>query len=130
VIATRGRRWRDHGGAASRLPGDWRSVPSRSAATEYGYAMLDRFLHGDRSRPGELPSHADGAHQAPEVARPWPSAPARNQACLSCHRRWSWQCGDRSVTESRRSALISEMLPRRHESTKDRQRHCLRALAR
>jgi anthranilate synthase/aminodeoxychorismate synthase-like glutamine amidotransferase len=47
-----------------------------SAATEYGYAMLDRFLHGDRSRPGELPSHADGAHQAPEVARPW-SAPAR-----------------------------------------------------
>jgi len=47
-----------------------------SAATEYGYAMLDRFLHGDRSRPGELPSHADGAHQAPEVARPW-STPAR-----------------------------------------------------
>ena len=48
-----------------------------SAATEYGYAMLDRFLRGDRSRPGELPSHADGAHQAPEVARPWSSAPAR-----------------------------------------------------
>jgi hypothetical protein len=42
-----------------------------SAATEYGYAMLDHFLHGDRSRPGELPSHADGAREAPEVAHPW-----------------------------------------------------------
>ena len=33
--------------------------------------MLDRFLHGERSRPDELPTHADGARQAPEVARPW-----------------------------------------------------------
>jgi anthranilate synthase/aminodeoxychorismate synthase-like glutamine amidotransferase len=31
-----------------------------SAATEYGYAMLDRFLHGDRSEPRELPTGADG----------------------------------------------------------------------
>jgi hypothetical protein len=32
-----------------------------SAATQYGYAMLDRFLRGDRSRPDELPPLADGA---------------------------------------------------------------------
>jgi hypothetical protein len=31
-----------------------------SAATEYGYAMLDRFLHGDRSPTRELPTGADG----------------------------------------------------------------------
>jgi hypothetical protein len=31
-----------------------------SAATEYGYAILDRFLHGDRSRTKELPTGADG----------------------------------------------------------------------
>jgi anthranilate synthase component II len=42
-----------------------------SAAAEYGYAMLDRFLRGSRSHPEELPTHADGARQAPEVARPW-----------------------------------------------------------
>jgi anthranilate synthase/aminodeoxychorismate synthase-like glutamine amidotransferase len=47
-----------------------------SAATEYGYLMIDRFLHGERSRPAELPTHADGARQAPEVVRPW-AAPAR-----------------------------------------------------
>ena len=34
-----------------------------SAASEYGYAMLDRFLHGDRARVAELPNRADGAHQ-------------------------------------------------------------------
>ena len=33
-----------------------------SASTEYGYAMLDRFLRGARSRPEELPDRADGAH--------------------------------------------------------------------
>jgi anthranilate synthase/aminodeoxychorismate synthase-like glutamine amidotransferase len=32
-----------------------------SAATEYGYAMLDRFLRGERSRAGDLPRYADGA---------------------------------------------------------------------
>ncbi len=31
-----------------------------SAATEYGYAILDRFLHGDRARAKELPTGADG----------------------------------------------------------------------
>jgi len=33
-----------------------------SAATQYGYAMLDRFLRGERSHPDELPPLADGAH--------------------------------------------------------------------
>jgi anthranilate synthase/aminodeoxychorismate synthase-like glutamine amidotransferase len=33
-----------------------------SAASEFGYAMLDRFLRGARSRPGELPNRADGGH--------------------------------------------------------------------
>ena len=31
-----------------------------SAATEYGYAMLDRFLHGEHARLNELPTGADG----------------------------------------------------------------------
>ncbi|MEO8258188.1 MAG: aminodeoxychorismate/anthranilate synthase component II [Acidobacteriota bacterium] len=35
-----------------------------SAATEYGYPLLDRFLHGERGRPNELPNRADGAHAA------------------------------------------------------------------
>jgi anthranilate synthase component 2 len=42
-----------------------------SAAAEYGYLMLDRFLSGDRTRPDTLPTHADGAQQPSEVARPW-----------------------------------------------------------
>ena len=33
-----------------------------SAASEYGYALLDRFLHGERARPNELPNRADRAH--------------------------------------------------------------------
>ena len=36
-----------------------------SAATEYGYAMLDRFLRGDRARLGDVPSRADGAPGMP-----------------------------------------------------------------
>ena len=40
-----------------------------SAATQYGYAMLDRFLRGDRSRPQDLPPLADGAHEPAERAR-------------------------------------------------------------
>jgi anthranilate synthase/aminodeoxychorismate synthase-like glutamine amidotransferase len=47
-----------------------------SAATQYGYAMLDRFLHGDASRTESLPDRADlafapppaAAEQAPPVA--------------------------------------------------------------
>ena len=37
-----------------------------SAASEYGYAMLDRFLHGDRSRGTTLPVRADGTSEAPQ----------------------------------------------------------------
>ena len=36
-----------------------------SAATEYGYAMIDRFLRGDRSSVASLPARADGAPGAP-----------------------------------------------------------------
>jgi anthranilate synthase/aminodeoxychorismate synthase-like glutamine amidotransferase len=45
-----------------------------SAATEYGYAMLDRFLNGDRSRSESLPSGADGGdsvHRSPTSRPPW-----------------------------------------------------------
>lgn len=34
-----------------------------SAATQYGYAILDRFLHGEQSRPDVLPAVADGARE-------------------------------------------------------------------
>jgi anthranilate synthase/aminodeoxychorismate synthase-like glutamine amidotransferase len=39
-----------------------------SAATDYGYAMLDRFLHGERSRGLSLPSRADGATDPPRAS--------------------------------------------------------------
>jgi anthranilate synthase/aminodeoxychorismate synthase-like glutamine amidotransferase len=42
-----------------------------SAASEFGYAMIDRFLRGDQSRPGELPARADGANEPPAIALPW-----------------------------------------------------------
>ena len=44
-----------------------------SAATEYGYAILDRFLHGDRSRAKELPTGADGRDSVHRVrdTMPW-----------------------------------------------------------
>jgi anthranilate synthase/aminodeoxychorismate synthase-like glutamine amidotransferase len=45
-----------------------------SAATEYGYAMLDRFLHGARARATRLPTGADGGdsvHRGPETTLPW-----------------------------------------------------------
>ena len=48
-----------------------------SAATEYGYAMLDRFLHRDRSRPETLPTGADGGDSVhrPSTSRPpWDSS--------------------------------------------------------
>ena len=35
-----------------------------SAASECGYAMLDRFLRGALARPGDLPTGADGASEA------------------------------------------------------------------
>jgi len=46
-----------------------------SAATEYGYAMLDRFLRGDHSRGRELPAYADGAVPPSARLRPWGADP-------------------------------------------------------
>ena len=45
-----------------------------SVATEYGYAMLQHFLHGSHAGVADLPSHADGAHVAAE-SRPSPDVP-------------------------------------------------------
>jgi anthranilate synthase/aminodeoxychorismate synthase-like glutamine amidotransferase len=42
-----------------------------SAASEYGYAMLDRFLHGDRSRGAQLPPRADGSSKRADAIAPW-----------------------------------------------------------
>jgi len=42
-----------------------------SAATEYGYAIVDRFLHGARSRADTLPARADGAEGSPDLFLPW-----------------------------------------------------------
>ena len=45
-----------------------------SAASEYGYAMIDRFLHGARPEQADLPSGADGAqsvHRTAGAPRPW-----------------------------------------------------------
>jgi anthranilate synthase/aminodeoxychorismate synthase-like glutamine amidotransferase len=36
-----------------------------SAASDYGYALLDRFLHGASARTDTLPVRADGAREAP-----------------------------------------------------------------
>ncbi len=40
-----------------------------SAASEYGYALLDRFLHGDTARADRLPTHADSTRDVPRS--PW-----------------------------------------------------------
>jgi anthranilate synthase/aminodeoxychorismate synthase-like glutamine amidotransferase len=45
-----------------------------SAASVYGYAMIDRFLRGEGSRPDELPIRADGGTDAPAVVLPWAGA--------------------------------------------------------
>lgn len=42
-----------------------------SAASEHGYAIVDRFLHGDRSRAEALPARADGADGTPDLFLPW-----------------------------------------------------------
>lgn len=39
-----------------------------SALTEYGYAILDRFLRGPRARLASLPDRADGARSVPPLA--------------------------------------------------------------
>ena len=45
-----------------------------SAASEYGHAMIDRFLHGEHSRIDALPPRADGAAGAPDLFLPWAAA--------------------------------------------------------
>ncbi|MBI4520625.1 MAG: aminodeoxychorismate/anthranilate synthase component II [Gemmatimonadetes bacterium] len=42
-----------------------------SAASDYGYAMLARFLHGARARLDDLPVGAAGAYAPSDAARPW-----------------------------------------------------------
>lgn len=51
-----------------------------SAATQYGYAIVDRFLHGDRSRVDALPTRADGAVGTPDLFMPWTGARAVTDA--------------------------------------------------
>jgi anthranilate synthase/aminodeoxychorismate synthase-like glutamine amidotransferase len=45
-----------------------------SAATEYGYAMLDRFLRGDRARLTDVAARADGAPGRPPPVEDEPMA--------------------------------------------------------
>jgi anthranilate synthase/aminodeoxychorismate synthase-like glutamine amidotransferase len=45
-----------------------------SAATECGYAMVERFLRGERARPESLPPRADGTEGAPDLFLPWAAA--------------------------------------------------------
>lgn len=45
-----------------------------SAATEYGYALLERFLRGSHAHPDRLPVHADGVCDEPAAAGPWAAA--------------------------------------------------------
>ena len=45
-----------------------------SAATEHGYALLDRFLHGTRSRSEALPVLADGSRRPAGGQAPWAAA--------------------------------------------------------
>ncbi len=47
-----------------------------SAASEYGYAMLDRFIRGAAARAGTLPTRADGSSQMPQAIAPWGSGDA------------------------------------------------------
>jgi anthranilate synthase/aminodeoxychorismate synthase-like glutamine amidotransferase len=46
-----------------------------SAATEYGYAMLDRFLRGEASAPRDLAARADGAPGSPPPIEDEPERP-------------------------------------------------------
>lgn len=41
-----------------------------SAASEYGYAMLERFVRGDAARTS-LPTRADGARETAQTFAPW-----------------------------------------------------------
>jgi anthranilate synthase/aminodeoxychorismate synthase-like glutamine amidotransferase len=42
-----------------------------SAASQYGYAILDRFLRGAATRLDSLPSRADGARDSSGTRAPW-----------------------------------------------------------
>ena len=42
-----------------------------SAASEYGYAMLDSFIRGDAARAATLPTRADGSSYTPRAIAPW-----------------------------------------------------------
>jgi anthranilate synthase/aminodeoxychorismate synthase-like glutamine amidotransferase len=42
-----------------------------SAASQHGYAMLDRFIRGDASVPARLPPRADGAAEQSDGVAPW-----------------------------------------------------------
>ena len=42
-----------------------------SAATEHGYAIVARFLNGNRARVDTLPRYADGGASAQELFLPW-----------------------------------------------------------
>jgi anthranilate synthase/aminodeoxychorismate synthase-like glutamine amidotransferase len=42
-----------------------------SAASEYGYAMIDRFLHGAQGQRADLPPRADGGREQPQAVKPW-----------------------------------------------------------
>lgn len=44
-----------------------------SAATQYGYALLDRFLAGPSGRARDLPARADGASGTLEAWQAWPT---------------------------------------------------------
>src|SRR2546429_6427453 len=50
-----------------------------SVLTEYGYVLVDRFLHGVAGRVEDLPSRADGVGGAgaapPEIPNPAPPPP-------------------------------------------------------
>jgi anthranilate synthase/aminodeoxychorismate synthase-like glutamine amidotransferase len=48
-----------------------------SAASQYGYAMIDRFLRGAHAPARALPARADGAGESPEAARPWTESRGR-----------------------------------------------------
>ena len=46
-----------------------------SAATEYGYAMVARFLYRDRARLDSLPKYADGSDRVRDLYLPWAPMP-------------------------------------------------------
>jgi hypothetical protein len=46
-----------------------------SAATEHGYAIVARFLEGDRARIESLPKYADGSDQVRDLYLPWAPMP-------------------------------------------------------